>query len=46
MRFRKQRFVIDAVLNLVQDIKLANSQNNTLSYLLLDIKKAFDHVSL
>ncbi len=46
MRDRKQRSVIDAVLNLVHDAQMAKSRENTFICLLLDIKKAFDHVAL
>ena len=46
MRDRKQRSTIDAVLSLVQNIKIANSQDNTLFCLLLNVQEVFDHVSL
>ena len=32
-------------MSLIYDIKLARTQSNTLSCLMLDIKEAFDHVS-
>ena len=43
---RKQRSAIDAVMCLTHDIQLANNNNKVLSALLLDVKGAFDHVSL
>ena len=46
MRDRKQRLTIDAVLNLVHNAQMAKSRENTLIYLLLDVKEAFDHVAL
>jgi len=46
MKGRKQRSAIDAVLNLVHDAQMAKSRENTLIYLLLDVKEAFDHVAL
>ena len=46
MSERKYHSVIDAVINLTHDIQLANVNNNIISYLLLNIKEAFDHVSL
>jgi len=46
MRDRKQRSTIDAVLNLVHNAQMAKSRENTLIYLLLDVKEAFDHVAL
>ena len=46
MRDRKQRLTIDAVLNLVHNAQIAKSRENTLIYLLLDVKEAFDHVAL
>ena len=46
MRDRKQRLTINIVFNLVQDIKLANSSDNTLSCLLLNIKEGFNYVLL
>jgi len=46
MRDRKQRSVIDAVLNLVHDVQMTKSRENTLICLLLDVKEAFDHVAL
>ncbi len=46
MRDRKQRSVIDAVLNLVHDAQMMKSQENTLICLLLDVKEVFDHVTL
>ncbi len=46
MRDRKQRSAIDAVLNLVHDAQMAKSHENTLIYLLLDVKDVFDHVTL
>jgi hypothetical protein len=46
MSDRKQRSAIDAVMCLTHDIQLANNNNKVLSALLLDVKGAFDHVSL
>ncbi len=46
MRDRKQRSAIDAVLNLVHDVQMAKSWENTLICLLLDVKEVFDHVAL
>ncbi len=46
MRDRKQRSVINAVLNLVHDAQIAKSRENTLTCLLLDIKDVFDHMTL
>ncbi len=46
IRGRKQRSAIDAVLNLVHDAQMAKSRGNTLTCLLLDVKDAFDHVTL
>ncbi len=46
MRDRKQRSAINAVLNLVHDVQMIKSHENTLICLLLDVKEAFDHVAL
>ena len=46
MSGRKQRSAIDAAMCLTHDIQLANNNNKVLSALLLDVKGAFDHVSL
>jgi len=46
MKGRKQRSAINAVLNLVHDAQMIKSRENTLIYLLLDIKEVFDHVAL
>ncbi len=46
MNGRRQRFAVNAALCLTHDIQLANHQKRTLSALLLDVKEAFDHVSL
>ena len=46
MRDRKERLIINIVLSLVQDIEITNSQENTLSCLLLDVKEVFNHVLL
>ena len=43
---RKQRSAIDAAMCLTHDIQLANNNNRVLSAMLLDVKGAFDHVSL
>jgi len=46
MSDRKQRFTVDAALCLTHDIQFANHNKKILSALLLNVKKAFDHVSL
>ncbi len=46
MRDKKQRSAIDAVLNLVHDVQMTKSWENTLICLLLDVKEVFDHVAL
>ena len=46
MRGRKQRSAIDAVITLTHDIELAKNQGNTLSCLMLDVKEAFDYISV
>ncbi len=46
MKGRKQRSVIDAVLNLVHDAQIMKSRENTLICLLLDVKEVFDYVAL
>ncbi len=46
MRGRKQRSAINAVLNLVHDAQMTKNWENTLIYLLLDVKEVFDHVVL
>ena len=46
MRGRKQRSAIDAVLNLVHDVQMTKSRENTLTCLLLNVKDVFDHVTL
>ena len=43
---RKNYSAIDAVINVVHDIKIANLNKNVLSCLLLDVKGAFDFVSI
>ena len=43
---RKNHSAIDAVMNVVQDIEIANRNKNVLSCLLLDVKGAFDFVSI
>ena len=43
---RKKRSVIDAVMTLTHNIELAKNQGNTLSCLMLDVKGAFDHISI
>ncbi len=43
---RKQRSAIDAVLNLVHDVQMMKSWENTLICLLLDVKEVFDHIAL
>ncbi len=46
MKDRKQRSAIKTVLNLVHSVQMAKSRENTLICLLLDVKEAFDHVTL
>ncbi len=46
MKDRKQRSVINAVLNLVHDVQMTKSRENTLICLLLNVKEVFDHVTL
>ncbi len=46
MKGRKQRSAINAVLNLVHDVQMMKSRENTLICLLLDVKEVFDHVVL
>jgi len=46
MKGRKQRSAINAVLNLVHDVQMTKSRENTLICLLLDVKEAFDHITL
>ena len=46
MKGRKQRSAIDAVLNLVHDVQMMKSWENTLICLLLDVKEVFDHIAL
>ncbi len=46
MKDRKQRSAINVVLNLVHDAQMTKSRENTLIYLLLNIKEVFDHVAL
>ena len=46
MKDRKQRSVINAVLNLVHDVQMIKSRENMLICLLLDVKEVFDHVAL
>jgi len=46
MKGRKQRSAINAVLNLVHDVQMTKSRENTLICLLLDVKEVFDHVVL
>ena len=43
---RKNHSAIDAVINVVHDIEIANRNKNVLSCLLLDVKGAFDFVSI
>ena len=43
---RKNYSAIDAVMTVVHDIEIANRKKNVLSCLLLDIKGAFDFVSI
>ena len=43
---RKQRSAIDAVITLTHNIELAKNQGNTLSCLMLDVKGAFDYISI
>ncbi len=46
MKDRKQRSAINAILNLVHDVQMMKSRENTLICLLLDVKEVFDHVML
>ncbi len=46
MKGRKQRSAIDAVLNLVHNVQMMKSRENTLICLLLAVKEVFDHVTL
>ena len=46
MKGRKQRLAVNAVMTLTHDIKLTNNESNTLSCLLLDVKGAFNHISI
>ncbi len=46
MKDRKQRSAINAVLNLVHDVQMMKSWENTLICLLLNVKDIFDHVAL
>ncbi len=46
MRDRKNYSAVNAVMNLTHDIQLVKANNNTVSCTLLNIKEAFDHVSL
>ena len=41
---RRQNSAIDAVLSLIHHIQLAKHEKRVTSVLLMDIKKAFDHV--
>ena len=43
---RKNHSAIDAVMNIVHDIEIANRNKSILSCLLLDVKGAFDFVSI
>jgi len=43
---RKQRSAVDAAMCLTHDIQQATNNNKVLSALFLDVKGAFDHVSL
>ena len=42
----KQKSTIDAALNLVHNAQMSKNRDNTLLCLLIDVKEAFDHVSL
>jgi len=46
MKDRKQKSAINAVLNLVHDVQMTKSQENTFICLLLNVKEVFDHVVL
>jgi len=46
MKDRKQRSAINVVLNLIHDVQMIKNYENTLIYLLLNVKEAFDHVAL
>ena len=41
---RKQRSAIDAVMSLTHDIELVRTKSNTVSCLMLKVKRAFNHV--
>src|SRR5947207_10325559 len=43
---RKQKSVIDAVMTLIHDIQLAKHENRVISVLFMNIKEAYDHVSV
>src|SRR5438876_9192933 len=43
---RRQKSVIDAVLSLVHDIQLAKHEKKEISVLFMNIKRAYDHVSV
>ena len=43
---RRQKSVIDAVLSLVHDIQLAKHEKKAISVLFMNIKEAYDHVSV
>ena len=43
---RKKRSAIDAVITLIHNIELTKNQGNTLSCLMLDVKGAFNYISI
>src|SRR5438046_10728055 len=43
---RRQKSAIDAVLSLVHDIQLAKHEQKVISVLFMNIKEAYDHVSV
>ena len=46
MRNRKNRFAINAVMNLIHNAQLAKNFDNVLSCLFMNMKKAYDYVSI
>src|SRR5947207_15538461 len=46
MSDRRQKSAIDAVMILIHDIQLAKHENRTTSMLFMNIKEAYDHVSV
>ena len=46
MNDRRQKSAIDAVMTLIHDIQLARHENRVISVLFINIKEAYDHVSV